>query len=200
MKIYFARHGEYKNPGNIVPFTTPGIALSDLGKSQAQLQAGKLSALNIRAIYTSPIERCVETATIIAKHLHLYPNQKPDLIETITPLAGIKRVDMPPNIYLDTRHIEGGGETIEVIFTRMNGFVDNLKLTSKNSNYLIVSHGDPMMIFLQGVLKREIRYIPMGSLVMLDYSQTGIPKYTEIIWQEVYIVTIWPTFQISNHI
>jgi len=37
-------------------------------------------------------------------------------------------------------------------------------------------------------------YIPMGGLVMLEYSQKGIPKYSEIIWQSVYIVIIWPTF------
>jgi hypothetical protein len=36
----------------------------------------------------------------------------------------------------------------------------------------------------------------MGGLVMLDYSQKGIPRYSEIIWQKVYIVTIWPTFLI----
>lgn len=181
MKIYFARHGQYQNPDNIVPFTTPGIFLSDVGKSQAETQADKLKDLKISAIYTSPIERCVETAGIISKHLHLYPNQKPELTETFTPLAGIKRVDMPPNIYHDPRHIQGGGETEEAIFVRMNDFVDTLKSTSKNSNYLIISHGDPMMIFLRGVLKKDVRYIPMGGLVLLDYSQKGLPKYQEII-------------------
>ncbi len=181
MKIYLARHGDYQNPDNIVPYTMPGITLSELGKSQAQLQADKLIDVKIRAIYTSPLERCLETASIIAKHLHLFPNQKSELIETSTPLAGIKKVDMPLDIYLDPRHIEGGGEAVEVIFNRMNNFVDTLKLTSKNSNYLIVSHGDPMMIFLRGVLKKEIRYIPMGGLILLDYGKNKLPQYSEII-------------------
>jgi probable phosphoglycerate mutase len=181
MKIYFARHGQYQNPNGIVPYTTPGIPLNDQGRSQGALQADKLSDLKIRAIYTSPIQRCVETATIISQYLHLYPNQKSELIETNTPLAGIKRADMPPDIYVDPRHIGGEGETREEIFMRMSTFVDTLKATSKNSNYLIISHGDPIMIFLQSVLKKEIRYIPMGGLVMLDYSQKGIPRYSEII-------------------
>lgn len=181
MKIFFARHGQYHNPDSVVPYQLPGFPLTKLGKSQANLQAEKLDHLKIRALYTSPIERCVETATIIGSQLHLFPNQKPELIETFTPIAGIKQVDMPPDIYLDPRHLAGGGETVEAIFTRMSSFVDTLKLTSKNSNYLIVSHGDPMMIFLRGVLNKDVRYIPMGGLVMLDYSQKGIPKYTEII-------------------
>jgi len=49
------------------------------------------------------------------------------------------------------------------------------------------------LIYLSGTLSKviphldaefyesKIRYIPMGGLVMLDYSQSGIPKYTEII-------------------
>lgn len=180
MKIYFARHGEYHNR-EIVPFTLPGVLLTELGKSQAHLQADKLKKVKIRAIYTSPIERCVQTAGIISEELHLFPNQKSAITEVSTPLAGIKRVDMPPDIYQDLRHIDGGGETVEAIFIRTNNFVGMLKATSKNSNYLLVSHGDPMMIFLRGVLKREMRYIPMGGLVMLDYSQKGIPKYQEII-------------------
>ncbi|MFZ2199358.1 MAG: histidine phosphatase family protein [Microgenomates group bacterium] len=181
MKVYIARHGEYQNPDGVAPYRLPGFPLTQLGISQAQLQANKLKDQKVRAIYTSPIQRCVETATIISQHLHLFPNQKPELIETSTPLAGIKKIDMPPDIYLDARHIEGEGETMEAIFTRMSSFIDTLKRTSKNSNYLVISHGDPVMIFLHGVLKKDVRYIPMGGLVMLDYNQKGIPKYTEII-------------------
>lgn len=181
MKIYFARHGDYQNPDNVVPYQLPGFPLSALGIKQVEQIASKLASQSIRAIYTSPITRCLQTATLISQQLHLYPNQKPELIETGTPLAGIKRSDMPSDIYSDPRHIEGGGESIATIFARMNNFIDTLNLTSKNSHYLIVSHGDPTMIFLRGVLKKEIRYIPMGGLVMLDYNQKGIPAYSEII-------------------
>jgi hypothetical protein len=76
----------------------------------------------------------------------------------------------------------------------MNKFVESLKATtSKNSEYLLVSHGDPIYIYLSGLLlnqiphndqefyETKIRYIPMGGLVLLDFGKQGIPKYTEII-------------------
>jgi broad specificity phosphatase PhoE len=181
MKIYFARHGDYQNPENVVPFCLPGFPLSELGKSQIQQVAVKLSHIRFRAIFTSPITRCLESAAIIAETLHLFPNPKNEIIETRTPLQGTKRSEFPADIYVEPQHIEGGGETKLEIIERMAQFVGELKLTSKNSVYLIVSHGDPMMFYFQHVLKREVRYIPMGGLVVLDYTQTGIPKYTELI-------------------
>lgn len=197
MKIYFARHGQYQNPEHVSPYRLPGFPLTELGQEQSKEIATRLSDQKIRALYTSPLERCFETATIIGKSLQLFPNQKPELIETGTPLAGISLDDprhaLPTYLYNLPEHLEGGGETPEQIFTRFSDFMEKLKLTSKNSNYLIVSHADPIMIYLYGVhtyplprtdseiVDGTFRYIPMGGLVMLDYSQKGIPKYQEII-------------------
>lgn len=185
MKVYFARHGEYANPDQVVPYRLPGFPLTELGQNQAELQAAKLSSFKIRDIFTSPIERCVETAGIIGKTLKLAPNINESLSETLTPLEGMSLTernkfegDFPYNLPL---HLSGGGETIEMIVERMNNFIAKLKLMSKNSMHLIVSHGDPIKFYVNTVLKKEVRYIPMGGLIMLDYSQKGIPKYQEII-------------------
>lgn len=197
MKIFFARHGDYHNPDKVVPYRLSGFPLSELGIEQAKLQAEQLSTEKIRTLSTSPIERCVQAATIIGQKIVLHPNQYKELIETGTPLQGLTSSELKnlsPNYPYDvTSHIEGGGESPEAIFERMNNFVNKLKLMSKNSSHLIVSHGDPITIFLIKTLSGTIphtieefeknngRYIPMGGLVMLDYSQPGIPKYAELI-------------------
>lgn len=193
MKIYFARHGEYLNPDNIAPFQLPGFPLTELGEQQAQLQVEKLLSEKIRTLSTSPIERCVETAIIIGNAIHLHPNQNAKLIEIGSPLEGSKKDKKLEFVYELPKHIEGGGESTDVIFERMNSFVSILKLMSKNSSHVIVSHGDPIDIFLISTLKKSvphtreelknsgIRNIPMGGLIMLDFSQSGIPKYSEII-------------------
>ena len=197
MKVYFARHGEYQNPDKITPNRLPGFHLTELGKKQAKLQGDKLAKLKLRAIFTSPITRCVETAEIISQIVHLHPNQKPELLEIDTPLVGIKiddpRRNLPEYLYKLPEHIEGGGETPVNIFERFSNFIEKLKLTSSKSNYLFVSHADPIMIYLHGSMKlglpyvhkdfetSKLRYIPMGGLVCLDFTQVGIPKYTEII-------------------
>lgn len=181
MKIYFARHGQYQNPDNVVPFRLPGFPLTDLGIEQSHLIADKLTGIKIRALFTSPIERCLQTASIIADVLHLYPNPKEEIIETRTPLQGTKREEFPDDLYIDPMHVDGGGESPQEITARMSGFIDSLKLTSKSSIYLIVSHGDPINFFLTSILNKKVRYIPMGGLVMLDYGKSGIPQYREII-------------------
>lgn len=197
MKIYFARHGEYQNPDQVVPYQLPGFPLTELGKQQAKLQGDKLLSEKIRSLSCSPIERCLETATIIGQTIHLHPNAYSELTETFTPLQGLTKdelLKLSQNYPYDVQtHIEGGGESPEAIFERMTNYVDKLKKMSKHSSHVIVSHGDPIYIYLMGTLAKiiphtstefnhgKIRYIPMGGLVMLDYSQGGIPRYTEII-------------------
>lgn len=181
MKIYIARHGEYQNPEGITPGRSTGYPLTKLGIKQAEAIAHKLSSTKVRAIYTSPIERTLETATIISQELHLFPNPKPELMEVITPYQGHEMSSIPPDLYADPFHLNGGGETREALFTRVNNFVETLKSTSQNSTYLLVFHGDPIHIFLTTILKNEIRYIPMGGLVLLEYGKSGIPQYSEII-------------------
>lgn len=197
MKIYIARHGDYQNPDSVVPYRLPGFPLSELGRQQAQLVADNLIDQKIRAIYTSSIERCLETASIIGQTLKLYPNPKPELIETGTPFQGLTKEALealsPSYLYDIDGHIEGGGESPEGIFERMDNFVNSLKSTSKNSTYLLVSHGDPIFIYLSGLLlnkiphddqdfyQSKIRYIPMGGLILLDYGKDKLPSYTELI-------------------
>jgi len=45
---------------------TPGVHLNDEGLKQAQALANRLSHMPISAVYSSPLERCLETAAIIA--------------------------------------------------------------------------------------------------------------------------------------
>lgn len=185
MKLFLARHGEYQNPDGLIPYRLPGFPLTDLGIEQAGLQATKLAQFKIRDIFTSPVERCMQTASIIGKTLSLAPNPIEALIELGSPLQGMTiverdkyRGDFPYDLQ---SHIDGGGETKHDVFERMSNFIEKLKLMSKNSSHLIVSHGDPIKFYLNNVLKRDVRYIPMGGLVILDYSQSGTPKYTELV-------------------
>lgn len=185
MKVYFARHGEYQNPEGVVPYRAPGFPLTELGISQAQLQAAKLHSFNIRDIFCSPVERCFQTASIIGQELKLAPNPTEALIELGSPMQGMSIVErdkiggnFPYNLQA---HIDGGGETEKMLFERVSNFIEKLKLMSKKSSHLVVSHGDPIKLYLNGALKKEVRYIPMGGLVCLDFTQVGIPKYTEII-------------------
>ena len=60
----------------------PGIHLNERGQKQAQALGEALKDVPIKAIYSSPLERAMETATPIAEARKLEIGQEPDLMDT----------------------------------------------------------------------------------------------------------------------
>lgn len=81
--ILFIRHGEneYVKKGRLAG-RLPGVHLNDSGRSQAQSLADRLAKAPIKAIYSSPLERAMETATPLAKALNLESIPRPGFLET----------------------------------------------------------------------------------------------------------------------
>jgi broad specificity phosphatase PhoE len=63
--IYLVRHGKTDFLGRKLCGNLPGIHLNEEGRGQAQKAADYLGNFPIKAIYSSPIERAMETAQII---------------------------------------------------------------------------------------------------------------------------------------
>src|SRR6516165_10256587 len=61
------RHGETDAVGKSIMGWAPGWRLNTSGRSQVENLAKRLEALPLRAIYTSPLERALETAEAIGK-------------------------------------------------------------------------------------------------------------------------------------
>ena len=70
--IILLRHGQAENnTKKILAGRSPGVNLTEEGIQQAE-QAGKiLKALNISKIYSSPIDRAIQTSEIITKQCDL---------------------------------------------------------------------------------------------------------------------------------
>jgi probable phosphomutase (TIGR03848 family) len=77
------RHGEndYLKQGRM-PGRLPGIHLNDHGREQAVVLAKTLKTLMIKAIYSSPLERAVETAEPLAQSLGLSIQIRPGLVDS----------------------------------------------------------------------------------------------------------------------
>ncbi|MGD0574812.1 MAG: histidine phosphatase family protein [Anaerolineales bacterium] len=72
MTIFFlVRHGETEQVGRKLSGWTPGVHLNARGQDQAKAVADSLRRYPIQAIYSSPLERALETAAPLAKDLHL---------------------------------------------------------------------------------------------------------------------------------
>ena len=75
------RHGENDFVGKRLAGHLPGVHLNEKGRQQAALIAQTLSKAPIKAIYSSPLERAVETATPLSQALNLPVSIRPGLIE-----------------------------------------------------------------------------------------------------------------------
>jgi probable phosphoglycerate mutase len=81
--ILLIRHAEndYVKKGRLAG-RLPGVHLNDNGREQAQALADKLAGASIKAVYSSPMERAMETAEPIAKTLGLEVIPREGLLET----------------------------------------------------------------------------------------------------------------------
>ena len=64
--LLLLRHAVTEHTGTRLSGWTPGIHLSDAGREQAGGLAGRLAPVPLDAVYASPLERCQETATVVA--------------------------------------------------------------------------------------------------------------------------------------
>ena len=81
--LLLIRHGEndYVKTGKMAG-RIPGVHLNEKGQKQAQALADALTQVPIKAIYSSPLERAMETAAPIAESHKLTILQEPALMDT----------------------------------------------------------------------------------------------------------------------
>lgn len=67
MRLLLVRHGLTHETGKVLTGWTPGVHLDVRGLAQADALAARLADVKLDAIYTSPLERCRETAAPVAR-------------------------------------------------------------------------------------------------------------------------------------
>src|SRR5439155_16002206 len=60
------RHARVDNPGNLIYARLPGFHLSERGGDEAAALAGILGSAPVSAVYSSPLDRAIETARALA--------------------------------------------------------------------------------------------------------------------------------------
>jgi len=187
--IYFVRHGDYKNPDNIVPWRLPHFSLSDKGKKDINKDAEYFKNKNIEVIYSSPVLRAKQSAKILADKLNKKIIFSSLISEVFTPLQD-KRLSYEEfnkkRIYpfLTKFHIKNKGESINDIFLRVDKLIKKVLKKYKNKNIIFVYHGDPIMIYI--LRKRGIKisgkledfqnnnYIPKAGMIELNFSKSEL--------------------------
>jgi probable phosphoglycerate mutase len=174
---------------------TPGVHLNDEGRSQAAATAARLAPLPLDAIYTSPLDRTVETAQAIAG-----PRGMPlRLVEGLgevkygewqgAELKELYKHELWPGVQFypsGTRF--PGGETLGEAQMRMVATLDGLRAQHPKGIFAVVSHADIIKLALAYYIGMHmdlfqrleispcsvsaIFFTPMGPR-LLAYNDTG---------------------------
>jgi len=158
--VILVRHGHTPTTGKILPGRTKGLHLSDLGKDQAEKVASYLSSLNsVNAVYSSPMERTLETAKPIAKAFGKRVRTHQGLIEAdfgkwtgrklseLRKLNDWEKVQKNPSLFRFP-----GGESFMEMQSRMVSTVTNICENHRGEIVVAVSHADTIKAFLTAAL------------------------------------------------
>ncbi|MFQ5616592.1 MAG: MSMEG_4193 family putative phosphomutase [Anaerolineales bacterium] len=145
------RHGEndYVKKGRLAG-RLPGVHLNENGHKQAEALAASLSKAPIKAVYSSPLERTMETAKPVAHNLGLKVIPREGLLEvdfgdwqdkTLKSLRHHKLWEIVQNRPTMVRF--PGGETFTEAQQRVVQEIDALSKLHKPENMIVcVSHSD----------------------------------------------------------
>jgi probable phosphoglycerate mutase len=153
--LLLVRHALTEATGRRLSGSTPGIHLSTDGEAQAGGLAQRLAALRIDAVYSSPLERCMETATAIAGPRDLVARPVRELQEVgygewtgrsfaqLTRTALWKKVQQSPSSVRFP-----GGETLVEAQRRGVSALEALAARHPRGTVAIVSHADLIRLAL----------------------------------------------------
>jgi probable phosphoglycerate mutase len=79
--LFLIRHGLTAQTGTFLYGRTPGIPLDERGRAQAAHLAERFEGVRLTAVYSSPLERCVQTVEPLAAAQRLPVRAREGLIE-----------------------------------------------------------------------------------------------------------------------
>ena len=182
-EIYLVRHGHIDTGGEKRYIGQSDIPLDEKGEEQAKALQDFFSSLDIQTVFTSPLQRCIQTAKIICEPKKLPLSIKKDfceidmgeweglaqsLIQQNTPEAFLQRGRdiknfTPPH-----------GESFAQLSKRVLKAFHEIAITNQNS-IVIVAHAGVNRMILRYILDKKFEDIftieqPYGSVYKLTFE------------------------------
>lgn len=181
--ITFLRHGQARNNvERVLTGRRPGVPLTEYGMQQAEWAARSLARMNITSVYSSPVQRTMQTARIVAEHNSLDITPDDRLIEIDMGQFTDMRYDdlmarygnVFQKFYQDDAELAGlGVETFSSVRARIREMVEWILERHRGENTVLVTHMDPIKAMLSTVL--EIPPDSMHRVVIANGSLNVFP-------------------------
>jgi probable phosphoglycerate mutase len=185
--LLLIRHGEndYTKKRKLAGYT-PGVHLNEHGQEQARQLADSLKGVPIKAIYTSPLERAMETATPIAQARNLQIQIDPRLMETnVGKWQGRSLKSLMLNKHwkvvqrAPSRAQFPEGETFYECQARVTAALDEICRKYKQQDIVVcVFHADPIKLAVSHFIGLPLDHFQRlscdtGSLTVLYVGEMG---------------------------
>lgn len=184
--LFLIRHGLTAQTGKILYGQVPGVDLDHRGRAQADDLARRLEPVRLTAIYSSPLERCVQTVAPLARAKRLPVVERAELIEmdagtwTGKPLTALRRkkaqwaeVQSRPSAFRFP-----GGEGFAEAQARVVAEVERIARRHRRGRVAIATHGDIVRIlmahFTGAPLDAFQRFVAdPASVSVIEVGKTG---------------------------
>lgn len=159
MILLLVRHAVTDVTGKKLSGWMPGIHLSDQGRKDAEEVAERLGGAPVKAIYSSPLERCRQTADAIAAHhrLHVETNDRLGEVHYGDWQGKSMKVLYKSKAWKELKARPAdfrfpGGETVREAQTRAIGAIEALLPKHKGQAVVVCSHADVIRLLVAAYL------------------------------------------------
>ncbi len=181
--VHLLRHGEVENPQHILYGRLPGFHLSANGRLMAMAAADYFSERPVAAVFSSPLERAVETAGPVAERLGLPIVTDERLTEASNHFEGLtfgvgdgvlRRPAHWP--YLLNPFRPSWGEPYRDVVARMLAVMEVAREAAEGAEAVCVSHQLPIWATRRMAEGRPLWHNPatrqcaLGSVTSFTYS------------------------------
>ena len=184
-QFYLIRHAATDTLGREIAGRSPGVHLNEPGRAQAARVAEALGTLPITHLYSSPLERCRETAQPLADRLKLPVTASEALTEvdfgdwTRKSLEELGRLDAwrQWNGFRSAAQIPNGESMVQVQ-SRIVAELERLRRLHPKTPVAIFSHGDPIRAALTWYLG-----MPLDLLSRLEIFPASVCVLSVSDWE-----------------
>jgi 2,3-bisphosphoglycerate-dependent phosphoglycerate mutase len=193
--VILARHGRTAaNASGVLAGRTKGVHLDDTGTAQSQAAAERLVGLDLAAVVTSPLERCRETARILAPGGRAISDRR--LLEcdygdwTGQELKRLAKEKLWRTVQTQPSGARfPGGESLPEMSARAVAAIRDRDATveaenGENAVWLAVSHGDVLKAILADALGV---HLDAFQRIVVDPASLSVVRYTP---HRVFVLTM----------
>ncbi|SHI74151.1 histidine phosphatase family protein [Parasporobacterium paucivorans] len=189
MELYIVRHGQTDWNKEKKMQGRADMPLNEEGRAQAERVGRALKNINFDAVFASPLQRALDTASIIAGHNDIIVDERiyeialgklEGLVYRNLEKAGgelyetVQAFFMSPDKYIPTE----GGESYQNLLARTGEFLENLPKSHPDQKILLVSHATSihaMLAYIKKTPLKDLWLVPIvnGSVTRAVYGEEG---------------------------